>query len=225
MHPGDDAQADGADRPYYGQDRLEMDQMLPASAVRILEVGCGDGRFLERSARRLGSGEAWGVEYDSVAAEAAIGRGLDIICGSYPEAVETLQGTFDLVVFNDVLEHLVDPWTALERTKELLTGTSTVVVSLPNIANIATLNEIAHEGDFRYRSSGVLDETHLRFFTRRSATRMFESSGYTVSRVVPIAPVSGWRLAGAARMLARLPPVKAKDLGFKQLAFSLRLAD
>lgn len=108
---------------------------------------------------------------------------------------------FDVVFFNDVLEHMVDPWAALVTTQPLITPGGCVVASLPNVRCYKVLDAFVRRGDFTYTDVGILDRTHLRFFTRSTMTDMFTSSGYEVMSCTPIS-VAGSRWAS---LIARLP--------------------
>jgi len=124
---------------------------------------------------------------------------------------------FDAIVFADVLEHLEDPGSMLRAARRWLRPEGTLLVSLPNVANLAVrLSLLA--GRFEYADRGILDRTHLRFFTRRSARRTIEAAGFRITEVratpvpaelaVPALARSPWR--GAVRALcaatARLRP-------------------
>ena len=76
----------------------------------------------------------------------------------------------------DVIEHLSYPWQALEKVKELLKPKGEIIASIPNILNIETISKLL-SGGFRYEKAGVLDRTHLRFFTKREMLKMFEDIG------------------------------------------------
>lgn len=92
-------------------------------------------------------------------------------------------GEVDLVVFADVLEHMYHPWAALRHVKEWLSPNGAVMVSLPNIRNLNILKELVGGGSFRYRQAGILDITHIRFFTKSDALRMFAQTGFSVEKM------------------------------------------
>ena len=85
---------------------------------------------------------------------------------------------FDCVVFNDVLEHLVDPYSVLEEIKKFLSPEGVIVASIPNIRHAPVLFDLVVKGNWDYAEYGVLDKTHLRFFTKASIKKMFSNSGY-----------------------------------------------
>jgi 2-polyprenyl-3-methyl-5-hydroxy-6-metoxy-1,4-benzoquinol methylase len=167
---------------YAGHSRHEMTKFIPENAQRILDVGCYTGKFgaLLKSERVV---EVWGVEATAEAAEEARVVLDHVIAEPFSAAIDLPDGHFDVAVFNDVLEHMVDPWDALRIAARKLRVGGCVVVSLPNLRHIENLLHVVWDGDFCYGPWGVRDKTHLRFFTRKSAIRMLEESGYSVEHV------------------------------------------
>ena len=100
---------------------------------------------------------------------------LDLDAGPLPYGDET----FDCVVCADVLEHIKEPWGVLSQLFGLLRPGGCIVVSIPNIRNLGILAELA-AGDWVYQDAGILDRTHLRFFTRRSFQRALLGAGFTI---------------------------------------------
>jgi 2-polyprenyl-3-methyl-5-hydroxy-6-metoxy-1,4-benzoquinol methylase len=148
---------------------------------RVLDVGCAAGDFAEVLARR--GCEVTGIEIDPEAARRAERYCQRVIAGDV-EQLDTDgaldEGSFDVVVFGDVLEHLKDPLKALQRLKLSLQPKGYAVASIPNVAH-GSVRLALLQGKFRYRSLGLLDETHLRFFTRESVERLFEDAGFLVT--------------------------------------------
>ncbi|MGH9422468.1 MAG: class I SAM-dependent methyltransferase, partial [Thermoanaerobaculia bacterium] len=91
----------------------------------------------------------------------------------------------DTVLLLDVLEHLYDPWKALVRVRGWLDEHARVLASVPNIRNLANLDQLA-AGHWTYGPDGVLDITHIRFFTRESLRQLFEETGYVVNHMTPL---------------------------------------
>lgn len=89
-------------------------------------------------------------------------------------------GYFDLVVCNDVLEHMADPQKALATIRAKMAADGRLVGSLPNVRSVWVLLDLLFRRDWRYRESGVLDSTHLRFFTFKSARRLLTESGFEI---------------------------------------------
>jgi len=92
--------------------------------------------------------------------------------------------TFDVVICGDVLEHLRDPWAAIQYLSTFLRHGGTFVVSLPNILYWRAFGRIV-TGDFRYAPSGVLDRTHLRFFCRKNMLDLVESANLQLRHIEP----------------------------------------
>jgi 2-polyprenyl-3-methyl-5-hydroxy-6-metoxy-1,4-benzoquinol methylase len=151
------------------------------AGARVLDVGCASGYLAaELSARGC---SVVGLEPDPGSAAQAEAHCESVVVGAVdsPEARAELGGPFDFVVFGDVLEHLVDPWETLRYARGLLTPTGVVIASIPNVAAWPVrLSLLA--GAFRYTEVGLLDRTHLRFFTRASAQELARDSGFAIER-------------------------------------------
>ncbi len=112
-----------------------------------------------------------------------------MLSGDALELVQTLaDGYFDFASCNDVLEHLVDPWTFLRRLKPKLAPDATLLASIPNIRYFHALETILRDKDFPALDAGIFDRTHLRFFTRKSMERLFVETGYRIGRIEGINP-------------------------------------
>jgi 2-polyprenyl-3-methyl-5-hydroxy-6-metoxy-1,4-benzoquinol methylase len=209
-------------RCYFEETRSEMLPFVPADCRRVLDVGCSSGGFgaLLKATRQL---EVWGVEpFESAAAQAA--QKLDrVIYGGFSAEAALPEATFDCVIFNDVLEHVVDPAAAIRYASRLLTPGGVVVASIPNIRHFPTIWRLLVHGEWKYREWGTLDKTHLRFFTRSSIIEMFEAEGYRVRGTtginsyvgVPNASARVWRLYKAINALCLN---KFEDMKFQQFA-------
>ncbi len=110
-----------------------------------------------------------------------------VVEGSYPEDMPE-DVKVDCIVFNDVLEHTVDPWSVLRETKRHLNVGGCVVASIPNVRYLPVLIDLIFRSRWEYVDEGVLDRTHLRFFTRSTIEEMFASSGLKIARLEPINP-------------------------------------
>ena len=167
--------------PYGFGTRPDMVPFVPPSG-RLFEVGCASGGFAF-SLREAGfTGELWGLEPEAEAAQEARAHFDHVIQGFFQ--VDAPDERFDTVVFNDVLEHLVDPWEALRATRDLLASGGRVVASIPNIRYWPVLKDLALKGRWTYTETGSLDRTHLRFFTRETIAGMFAECGYRVDTLV-----------------------------------------
>jgi len=201
--------------------RRSMVRFVPNSAKRLLDVGCNTGAFGEALKAQMDI-EVWGIEPDAGAARDAA-RFIDkVINAPFNEQTPIPAQYFDAVVFNDVLEHLVNPWEALELTKRLLRPPAgCVIASIPNVRHIDNLVHLLRDRDFRYEPWGIRDRTHLRFFTKSSGARLFEESGYDVEEVLGIDPL-WWTSSLLRRAAFRLFKTQLDDTKYIRFAYVAR---
>lgn len=172
---------------YFSRARTEIEPLLsrrPTTGFSVLEIGCSEGHTLEWLKRAGYCSWAAGVEpYAELRASPGIVDRffkLDI-----EQALPDLgSASMDLILCLDVLEHLVNPWETLRRLDGLLKPGGMWIISVPNIRNYHILLDLAFKGRFEYGESGILDRTHLRFFTRSSAISLAETTGATVTEVL-----------------------------------------
>lgn len=147
---------------------------------RVLDVGGATGYLSEFMLRQNGC-DVQCLEPDPAAAAIATAKLGDRVVVGGTELLPTFAaGSFDVVVFADVLEHLTDPAAALRATRRLLAPGGYVVASLPNVAH-ADVRLLLLAGQFPYQRTGLLDSTHIRFFTRHNVPDFFVRSGYWVA--------------------------------------------
>lgn len=201
--------------------RQEMLQFIPVTATRILDVGCYSGAFGE-FLKRSRQVEVWGVEPNAVAAEKAKAILDHVFNQPFSTKIELPEAYFDVIVMNDVLEHMNDPWAALELAKQKLSKDGRIVVSIPNFRQIDNLLHVLCEKDFRYEATGILDSTHLRFFTRKSAIRLINDCGLEVEHIEGINET--WCTKSIGRRLAyRLFGKMLEDTKYLQYAIVARI--
>lgn len=173
---------------YHLNARIEIASFLNEPPGVVLDIGCGGGATGKLIKEKFPGTRVIGIEVNSHAAEYAR-RHLDsVICAGIDSInlVDHVGSTrVDTVLLLDVLEHLYDPWRALRRIHGWLQPGTRVVASLPNIRNICTLDHIAG-GRWDYDKNGVLDITHVRFFTKSTLRQLFEQTGYQVRNLEPL---------------------------------------
>ncbi len=175
---------------YFAGARREWIDPLPVDrGLSILEVGCGAGATGALALRDGKCGTYVGIEMFSAAAQAA----REVLSAVHVGNVDTIDlpfapETFDILICGDVLEHLVDPEASLRRLIPLLKPGGRVFASMPNIAHWEVVLGLLR-GRFDYTDQGVMDRTHLRWFTPRSMRRLFERAGFAVERVEAL----GWK--------------------------------
>lgn len=168
---------------YYKADRPEMLDYIAPDSRCVLDVGCGEGNFgiLLKS---KGVSEVWGAEYNSEVAKIAKQNLDKVVIGDFFNSIDKLPDNyFDTITFNDALEHFAYPEQILKKIKCKLKSGGVIAASIPNIRYFRVLKMILYDKDFKYEESGIMDNTHLRFFTRKSIERIFNESGYTIKKI------------------------------------------
>lgn len=179
-------------RRYYSQPRDDLRRLVPKDVKRVLEIGCGSG-VLGAALKAQGVEEVVGVELNEAAAEAARRRLDRVILGD----VERLSlpfppSYFDCLIYGDVLEHLVDPWSLARKHYPLLRPGGYALASLPNVRHITVLLNLLM-GRWPYApSSRIFDSSHLRFFTLRESKRLMIGAGYQLIHVSRTYSGSPW---------------------------------
>ena len=168
--------------------------------TRCLDVGCSTGN-LGSALRTLKRCSVDGIEENPQAAAAAKSRGYDSVFDldlNYELASQYFEDRmYDVIVCADVLEHLVAPEQALARLRELLRPSGIFVISLPNVAFVLNRLHLLF-GNWNYKEYGILDRTHLRFYTIKTGCQMVAASGLKVAMVKP------YNQFGALRYLNQL---------------------
>jgi len=151
---------------------------------RVLDVGCGRGWMAKQLGLRFPRALIDGVEINQQACQQARES-----CETlYEQAVESflaeqhLHQQYDYIVLADILEHLVDPWTVLKQMKKGLNDQGRIIVSLPNVGHYTVILSLL-TGRWQYTDAGLLDRTHLRFFTLQEAMLMFQDTGLTAEDI------------------------------------------
>ena len=167
---------------YYENIRNDVITLVPKESKFILEVGCGAGKTGAALKTQLGAFVA-GIEMNSAIAERAKDCLDDVLVGNIEKIkIPYDEQSFDCVIFADVLEHLIDPLAALKKIRKLLKPDGSVVASIPNVQYWAVVQNLV-EGNWTYEKEGILDATHLRFFTFKEIQKLFIKAGFTIDKV------------------------------------------
>lgn len=182
---GYDEKAEG----YFGGVRSDFLDLLPVGrGAKVLEIGCGSG---ETGAAALAQGRCssyHGIEIVPRAAELARARLTNVLEGNVEQMdLPWPDRHFDALLMSEVLEHLVDPWTVVKRVVPKLKPGAVVLASSPNVAQIDILRSLLADR-WELTDEGVMDRTHLRWFTQASYRRLFEDAGLRVEQVSAMAP-------------------------------------
>jgi 2-polyprenyl-3-methyl-5-hydroxy-6-metoxy-1,4-benzoquinol methylase len=197
---------------------------------RALDVGAADG-FLAELLTRQGW-QVTALERDPAQAAKARGRCHEVIVADLDEAAPRLEGSFDAIVYGDVLEHLSDPLPVLVTLNRSLAPGGRVIVSVPNVAHLWVRLSLLL-GRWEYADRGILDRTHVRFFTRRSFVRFLGDAGLAIEELVatpaPLPLVVPPRLHGGVLdavhgLSARAARLWKGGLGYQLVAVCRRAA-
>lgn len=167
---------------YYENERPEMLPFIPSSAKKALEIGCGHGRF---SAQLVKNGvETWGIEPDPHSFEVASKELFKVLEGTIESQIDNVPDNyFDIIIMNDVLEHLLYPWDNLKQLRSKLSDNGVLVSSIPNVRYSKNIFNLIIKRNWEYTESGILDSTHFRFFTKKSIKTLYRKSGYSVQTI------------------------------------------
>lgn len=168
------------DLEYFSHVRSEIGPLLPYHANRVLDVGCGVGATLAWLRGKWPAATMVGIDRDAAAIEQVKSVADVTVQHDLEQPLSQLE-PFDLILALDILEHLKDPLTALRGLIELLTVGGVIIVSVPNVAHHSVIRGLLRRR-FDYTDAGILDRTHLRFFTERSALALLHDAGLTVTQ-------------------------------------------
>lgn len=164
---------------YYELPRPEIQSVVNPRSRRILDVGCGGGRMASELKQKLGA-EVWGVELNEDMASKASRKIDKVFSGPIEKFIDQVpEKYFDTIIFADVLEHMVNPEKVLLAIKGKLSKDGDIIASIPNVRHWSVLRDLL-QGRWDYRDAGILDKTHLRFFTRDSIVKMFNKAGFSI---------------------------------------------
>jgi len=191
--------SDQRSQVYLGGPPASTLDLLVHEPIFALDVGCSVGDFSLQLKQRFPNARVWGVEPSKDAARIAATR-LDRVL---PEMIEKIdwnragvkRGDIDTVLLMDVLEHIYDPWTTLLTLRNLVSAKAQLLISIPNVRNALLIQDLV-SGYWRYRRAGLLDITHIRFFTLNDMYRMFYQTGFRVVRT------AATHCAGSAQILS-----------------------
>ncbi len=204
---------------YYGLARPEVvdaiiENRLPTG--KVLEIGCAGGATGKNLKERLPVQSYVGIDISPEAADIAKIHLDRVIVANIEETDLASEhgiepGEFDLLLALDVLEHLYDPWDTLAELSSYVKPGGYVVASLPNIQNITIMQDLI-KGTWQYQDAGILDATHLRFFTLEASEKMFRGAGLTIKSIKYVLNPS-------------LDMAKVKESGNKYRQGNLEIAD
>ena len=179
------------EKDYFAGARRDYIDELPNNAnACILEIGCGNGNTGAIAISEGKCGRYCAVEIHGTAAEIARSKITEVVEGNVESVnLPWANQSFDALILSEVLEHLVDPWEVLRKLRSLMKPGALVFASTPNVSNYKVVLMLLR-GQWRLTDRGVMDRTHLRWFTPQTFREMFESCGYCVHQVRTVSPLS-----------------------------------
>jgi len=203
---------------YYEGIRPEVVKFIPSLYSKVLEIGCGEGNFHTHINQKC---EYWGVEPFQAAAKIASSRLFKVLTGTYEEVYDQLPDSyFDLVICNDVIEHMLDYGAFFQTIKHKMKKGSFIIGSIPNVRFFPNLTELLIEKDWEYKDSGILDRTHLRFFTEKSLKRTFIEHEFIIEEFCGICRYSSKNLKEWLQIY-----ILGGDTRFLQFGFRIKYTD
>jgi SAM-dependent methyltransferase len=168
---------------YFNHKRSEVLEYFPEQADSLLDVGCGNGRtsFFLKETNNLNY--VVGIENDPEAyllSTKLLDKVFRLDLNKIDNINTQIQERFDCILMLDILEHLINPYVLLKDINNLLHDKGTLIISLPNVRHYSILYELLFKNNWEYSKEGILDYTHLRFFTLNSMINMIEAAGYKI---------------------------------------------
>jgi hypothetical protein len=171
--------------PAHDMPNMDVLNLIPANCKRIVEVGSSSGALAREYKKSNPGCHYTGIEIDPELATLSA-RFCDAILHASIESLDerSFDNLFpsDCWIFADVLEHLIDPWSLLKRIRGRISGEMSVVACLPNAQHWSIQAKI-NCGQLAYEDDGLLDRTHLRWFTRLTTIDLFQSTGFRIVEV------------------------------------------
>jgi len=206
---------------YYSNINVDLLNAINAPPKKVLEIGCGEGWFGKKVKELYPDCTYHGVELFPDAAKVADNNIDGVLIGNIEEqqVMDAVQSGYDLLVFGDVLEHLIDPWATLKLLRSKAADQSTCVACIPNVAHWSMIARLL-AGQWTYEDAGLLDRTHLRFFTVETMIKMFQDADW--GSKIEAKPRILWPDKTAAHIEALLPAAKMLGIDEKQVVVNSR---
>jgi SAM-dependent methyltransferase len=172
---------------YFTNPRLDLIKLVPANpANKILEIGAGGGDTLVEIKKLDLASEVIGVDLMPVPDSNQDNPLIDkfIVCDVEKTDLPYSEGYFDIILLGDVVEHLFDPWSFLQKMSKLLKKDGIFIASLPNIRYYTAMYKVFFKGDFGYESDGLFDKTHFRFFCKKNIFDLFNTDQFKCTKII-----------------------------------------
>jgi methionine biosynthesis protein MetW len=171
--------------PSYIGPRNDILALIPKQVQSVLDIGCSTGKLGQQLKQRKNI-QVIGIEINQTMAEIAKSILDKVIIADVEKMLFDdyfSSDYFDCIIFADILEHLTDPWTVLMHATKFLSKTGLIIASIPNIKHYTTVIDLVFKGIWPYRERGLHDKTHLRFFTLKTITEMFNNCNLKITNI------------------------------------------
>lgn len=175
---------------YPDQPRSDIHELFGFPPNKILDVGCATGGVGVGILKKFPDATVWGVELNPKTAAIAkkrIHRVIEISLDEWSTNELEIISTLDTILFLDVLEHMYNPWSQLKIINQYVSLNAQIIISLPNIGHLSIIKSLINQ-NWQYEQSGLLDVTHIRFFTLNQMLRMFDETGFQTEIIKPLWP-------------------------------------
>lgn len=178
---------------YFNIQNQEIIKQIPVNPGKILDVGCATGALGEHIVKEKKPDTYDGIEVVPDIALEAKKHLSNVFVGQAEHILPEIQdGKYDCVIMADSLEHTVDPWAVLKQVYRVLKKDGKLLISIPNVRNLGVITELLVKGDWKYKDFGIMDQGHLRFFTKKSLTDMLLQQGFSISELHSN-PINRWK--------------------------------
>lgn len=161
---------------------INMIEHDSADAINVLEIGCDCGGTLLEIKNLYPNANVYGSELNEKAAQIASHFATVTVNNIEDADLPYSPGMFDYIIFGDVLEHLRDPYKTIQYCRSLLKNDGCIIASIPNLMHISVVSDLL-KGNFTYTETGLLDKTHIHFFTYNEIQKMFQTCGYQITKM------------------------------------------
>lgn len=202
---------------YYNQTRLDLLPLIDKTYSKVIEFGCGQGQTLKYLKEHRIANQTYGIENHPPSFKIAQNHVDNIWQADAQTFPIPKKLKFDLILLPDILEHLIDPWTFLTKLHKNTKPNTEIIVSIPNVQHYTIIINLL-KGQWPYANSGIMDRTHLRYFTKLSATQMFLDTNYQIITV----KYNGGTLTSWKSLLNSLSQNRIKPWFVSQWLFKLK---
>lgn len=173
------------EKHYYSNIRKDLIALFPKmNSLKVLEIGAAYGETLFYLKEKGIASEAVGIDLFEDKENKGNYKIIDkFIFGNIEELeLNEYNDYFDIILLPDVLEHLLEPISVLNKIQKYLKPNGKIIVSMPNIRHYSALYKVFIKGDFRYEESGIFDYTHLRFYCKKNIEELIVKSNYKINK-------------------------------------------